>query len=88
MKLPKITFTAVGDMLIQRVISTKYEGFSQIRDYICRGLEYLGVKYNAELNSKTRGEEIEISTPDSKVAVLTIPTNEELAICRETVALV
>lgn len=37
MKLPKMSFTAVGDMLIQRVISTKYEGFTQIRDYICRG---------------------------------------------------
>ncbi len=37
MKLPRMSFTAVGDMLIQRVISTKYEGFSQVRDYICRG---------------------------------------------------
>ena len=35
-----------------------------------------------------RGEEIVISTPDSKVKVAVIPTNEELAICRETVALV
>lgn len=35
--LPKMTFTAVGDMLIQRVISTEYEGFSAVRDYICRG---------------------------------------------------
>ena len=37
MKLPKMKFTAVGDMLIQRVISTEYEGFSEIRDYISRG---------------------------------------------------
>ena len=37
MKTPKISFTAVGDMLIQRMISTKYEGFDQIRDYICKG---------------------------------------------------
>ena len=34
-----------------------------------------------------RGEEVIISTPDSKVKVMVIPTNEELAICRETVAL-
>ena len=36
MKLPKIKFTAVGDMLIQRVISTEYEGFDTVRDYISR----------------------------------------------------
>ena len=39
------------------------------------------------MNGK-RGEEMIISTPDSKVTVLVIPTNEELAIARETVALV
>ena len=64
------------------------ENQMQTRDYICRGLEYLGVKYNAELNSKTRGEEIEISTPDSKVRVVVIPTDEELTIASDTVALV
>ena len=37
MSLPKMKFTAAGDMLIQRVISTEYEGFSEVRDYICRG---------------------------------------------------
>ena len=37
--------------------------------------------------NKTRGEEVMISTPDSKVNVYVIPTNEELAIARETVAL-
>lgn len=37
MKLPKMTFTAAGDMLIQRVISTEYEGFQQVRDYIRKG---------------------------------------------------
>lgn len=64
------------------------ENQMQTRDYICRGLEYLGVKYDAELNSKTRGEEIEISTPDSKVRVVVIPTDEELTIASDTVALV
>ena len=54
------------------------ENQMQTRDYICRGLEYLGVKYDAELNGKSRGEEIEISTPDSKVRVVVIPTDEEL----------
>ena len=37
MKLPKMKFTAAGDMLIQRVISTEYEGFKAVRDYICKG---------------------------------------------------
>ena len=37
MKLPKVKFTAVGDMLIQRVISTEYEGFAAVRDYIKKG---------------------------------------------------
>ena len=64
------------------------ENQMQTRDYICRGLEYLGVKHDAELNSKTRGEEIEISTPDSKVRVVVIPTDEELTIASDTVALV
>ncbi|SHO50306.1 acetate/propionate family kinase [Anaerocolumna xylanovorans] len=49
-------------------------------------LGYLGVEINEE-NNNTRGKEVELSTPDSKVKVYIIPTNEELAIARETVAL-
>ncbi|MDF2868478.1 MAG: acetate kinase [Anaerocolumna sp.] len=49
-------------------------------------LGYLGVTLNEE-NNNTRGKEIELSTPDSKVKVYIIPTNEELAIARETVEL-
>ena len=37
MKLPKVKFTAAGDTLIQRVISTEYEGFNELRDYIKKG---------------------------------------------------
>ena len=37
MKLPKMKFTAAGDMLIQRVISTEYEGFDEVAAYIKRG---------------------------------------------------
>lgn len=58
------------------------------REYICEGLNYLGVKYNKELNAKSRGEEIEISTPDSKVRVVVIPTDEELTIATDTMNLV
>lgn len=58
-----------------------------IRGAICEYLGYLGIEIDAE-NNKTRGEKIMISTPDSKVKVSVIPTNEELAIARETLALV
>ena len=64
------------------------ENQKQTRDYICRGLEYLGVKYDAELNARSRGEEIELSTPDSKVRVVVIPTDEELTIASDTVSLI
>lgn len=58
-----------------------------LRKQICENLAYLGIQIDDEANRK-RGEETVISTPDSKVKVLVIPTNEELAIARETVALV
>ena len=57
-----------------------------LRKMICERLAYLGIKVNDENNNK-RGEEIEISTPDSKVKVFVIPTNEELVIAQDTVAL-
>lgn len=55
-----------------------------VRKGVVDCLGYLGIKLNEEAN-KTKGEEIEISTPDSKVKVYVVPTNEELAIARETV---
>ena len=58
-----------------------------IRETICGYLGYLGITLDAEENAK-RGFENIITTADSKVKVLVIPTNEELAIARETVALV
>lgn len=58
-----------------------------IRARVCKFLEYLGITIDSAANGK-RGEEIVISTPDSQVTVMVIPTNEELAIARETVALV
>ena len=63
------------------------ENDAAIRAKIVENLGYLGIAIDEEANN-TRGKEIVISTADSKVKVLTIPTNEELAICRETVALV
>ena len=63
------------------------ENDAATRAKIVANLGYLGIAIDEEANN-TRGKEIVISTADSKVKVLTIPTNEELAICRETVALV
>ncbi len=58
-----------------------------VREMICENLTYLGITLDKEANLK-RGEEVIISTPDSKVTVMVVPTNEELAIARETVALI
>ncbi len=57
------------------------------RKAICGYLGYLGVKIDEELNN-VRGERRIISAADSKVKVILLPTNEELAIARETLALV
>ena len=57
------------------------------RSKVCKSLTYLGAQIDEELN-KCRGEERIISTPESKVKLLVVPTNEELAIARETLALV
>lgn len=58
-----------------------------VRSKVCEYLGYLGIAVDEKANTK-QGEEIMISTPDSKVKVLVVPTNEELAIARETVALI
>lgn len=58
-----------------------------VRSLACERLGYLGIVLDGEKNDK-RGEELEVSTPDSRVRVLVVPTNEELAIARETFALV
>jgi acetate kinase len=63
------------------------ENSGLIREKVCSYLGYLGIKIDAEQNSK-RGEDLIISTPDSKVTVCIIPTNEELMIARDTKALV
>jgi len=59
------------------------ENQKNIRKMICDNLEWLGVEIDLEKNN-TRGEEIKISTPDSKIEVWIIPTNEELVIARDT----
>ena len=63
------------------------ENQASCRAAVCEGLEYMGVKIDAEKN-KVRGEEAIISTDDSKVTVCVIPTDEELMIATDTLALV
>ena len=63
------------------------ENDPSVRTKVLSYLEYLGIEVNPQTN-KLRGEETVISTPDSRVTVLVIPTNEELAIARETVEIV
>ncbi len=63
------------------------ENGSFVRSMVCGYLGYLGIAIDEEANGR-RGEDIVISTADSKTKVLVIPTNEELAIARETAALV
>jgi len=63
------------------------ENVGMIREKVCSYLGFLGVTIDAKAN-EAMGEEVVISGADSKVKVAVIPTNEELAICRDTVALV
>lgn len=58
-----------------------------LRSEVCKHFGYIGVKIDEEKN-RLRGEEVEISTPDSTVKVFVIPTNEELAIAKDTLDIV
>ena len=63
------------------------ENQASMREAVCLGMEYMGIKLDVEKNAKIRGEEAVISTPDSKVKVVVIPTDEELMIATDTMAL-
>ena len=61
------------------------ENTPELRERVISGLNYLGVKFDNDINyNNKRGENIEISTNDSKVRVLRLPTNEEVEIARDT----
>ena len=64
------------------------ENDTYIRTEIAKGFGYLGAKIDEQKSLKTRGEEVVISTPDSKVTVCVIPTDEELMIATDTEAIV
>jgi len=62
------------------------ENNTELRERACAGLEFFGIKIDNELNAKIhhQGDTVEISTPDSKVKVYVLPTNEELMIASDT----
>lgn len=63
------------------------ENQASMREDVCKNMEYMGVKLDVEKNNTIRGEEAIISTPDSKVTVCVIPTDEELMIATDTMNL-
>jgi len=80
---------AVAMKGVDYIVFTGGVGENQIniRRGICEKLEFMGVKIDVEANN-VRGEEKEISAPDSKVKVYLVPTNEELMIAKETARLI
>ena len=66
------------------------ENCPELRERVCRNMEYLGIEIDTEINNKTwrQPNSVEISTKDSKVKVYVIPTNEELMIASDTEAIV
>ncbi|TGX82337.1 acetate kinase [Palleniella muris] len=64
------------------------ENQSDIREMVCKDMEWMGIKLDLEKNAAIHGEEAVISTPDSKVKVVVIPTDEELMIATDTMELV
>ena len=64
------------------------ENSNDLRRFVCDRLGFLGVQYDSELNDKTRGVDTMLSTPESKVKVAVIATNEELVIATDTFNLV
>ena len=74
---------------IDYIVFTGGVGENQIniRRGICEKLEFMGVKVDVDANNM-RGEEKEISAPDSKIKVYVVPTNEELMIAKETERLI
>jgi acetate kinase len=59
------------------------ENSAYMRDKVCADIGYLGLTIDKEKNN-VRGKETDVTTPDSKVKVLLVPTNEELMIARDT----
>ena len=79
---------AMGGMDVLVFTAGVGENQSSMREAACEGLEFMGVKIDKDINNAIHGKEAVISTPDSKVKVVVIPTDEELMIATDTMALV
>jgi acetate kinase len=64
------------------------ENGPETREDVCKNLEYLGIKIDKSKNDKMRGKEMIISTDDSTVKVMVVPTNEELVIAKDTTEII
>lgn len=64
------------------------ENQTETREYVCKQLGYLGVEIDLELNKATRSKEMLLSTPNSKVSICCIPTDEEFMIANDTLEIV
>ena len=60
------------------------ENQTGLRANVCAPLGFMGITLDNDVNAKTRGTETVISTPESKVTVVVVPTDEELMIARDT----
>ncbi len=64
------------------------ENGSLTREYVCSNMNYAGIEIDKDLNNSVRAKEVVLSTDNSKIKVLIVPTDEELMIARDTLALV
>ena len=64
------------------------ENAYDVRENVCTDMEFLGIKLDKSANEGMRGQLKKISADDSKVQVWVVPTNEELLIARDTLALI
>jgi acetate kinase len=60
------------------------ENGPEMREYVCGGLEFMGIEFDAEANRGVKGQDKVLSTPTSRVKVVVIGTNEELVIATDT----
>ena len=64
------------------------ENAYDIREKVCKDMEFFGIRFDSAANDGLRGKLAKISAADSKVEVWVVPTNEELLIARDTLALI
>ena len=64
------------------------ENSVEVREAVCEDMSFFGIELDKELNKTIRGKLCKISTPESKVEVWVVPTNEELLIARDTLAVI